>query len=332
MSEISMGVEPVAPPNRQSLVTPDLIARAQAHRGSACEKKYAEVVNTEYTVKLGPGVRSYEYRVLQSLQQYTYIPTPRPIDFWRINVPAKRRVKGGFEDVEEEWGVVVMSTIPGKTLASSFHALSKEQRVGIMKELKVVMDQLNEDIESGPGILFHRQDGTLERIQRPSSTISDLDDNRCLKLPLLNGWLDTPVDIADFTKVMSKTARQPEETSEMLQSVLTMLCPTPDSIRFCHRDLHQLNIMVDNGRLSGIIDWEMSGWYTSNIETYTAIRRYCDMPGYVAEYVAAWDIDPEMREVARHHGRLEAGVSKRDQEKWAKRGARARALPKARKP
>ncbi|KAG7447004.1 uncharacterized protein BT62DRAFT_829489, partial [Guyanagaster necrorhizus] len=35
---------------------------------------------------------------------------------------------------------------------------------------------------------------------------------------------------------------------------------------FTHSDLAQHNIMVDNGKVTGIVDWECSGWYPAHWE------------------------------------------------------------------
>ena len=32
-------------------------------------------------------------------------------------------------------------------------------------------------------------------------------------------------------------------------------------IKFTHGDLHFSNIMINDGHISGIIDWEFAGWY-----------------------------------------------------------------------
>jgi hypothetical protein len=64
-------------------------------------------------------------------------------------------------------------------------------------------------------------------------------------------------------------------------------------------DLHFKNIMVENGRLSGIIDWEMAGWYTYALEVYSAMQHYCDCLGPIDEYVTAWDLDRALEDASR---------------------------------
>ncbi|OJT11330.1 hypothetical protein TRAPUB_12130 [Trametes pubescens] len=47
---------------------------------------------------------------------------------------------------------------------------------------------------------------------------------------------------------------------------------------FTHADLAARNILVKNGRLSGIIDWEYSGWYPEYWELVTMERQMIDEP------------------------------------------------------
>jgi Phosphotransferase enzyme family len=41
---------------------------------------------------------------------------------------------------------------------------------------------------------------------------------------------------------------------------------------FTYNDLHWSNIMVNNGHISGIIEWPDSGWYPDYWEYNTAVR------------------------------------------------------------
>jgi aminoglycoside phosphotransferase (APT) family kinase protein len=52
------------------------------------------------------------------------------------------------------------------------------------------------------------------------------------------------------------------------------------SINFTHGDFRPANIIVKNGKLSGIVDWEMSGWYPEYWEFVKAL--------YVWRYQTDW--------------------------------------------
>jgi hypothetical protein len=91
---------------------------------------------------------------------------------------------------------------------------------------------------------------------------------------------------------MTATARQPPDTAKLLQ--MTLLAPAPsdsNKSRFCHMDLHSANIMVS---VSGIIDWEMAGWYTDSLEVYAASNN-ADMRKALAPILAdAWKVVTEL--------------------------------------
>lgn len=42
-----------------------------------------------------------------------------------------------------------------------------------------------------------------------------------------------------------------------------------DPIRFVHPDLRMYNVLLHNGHISGIIDWEDSGWFPSSWQVHT---------------------------------------------------------------
>ena len=42
-----------------------------------------------------------------------------------------------------------------------------------------------------------------------------------------------------------------------------------DPIRFVHPDLRMYNILLHNGHISGIIDWQDSGWFPSSWQVHT---------------------------------------------------------------
>jgi hypothetical protein len=282
-------------PNTSSyeyLVTPELIARALYVYCGAPLLKYAEVVNSQYAVKLGPGVSDYEYRVLQFLETIPSVSTPRPIDYFDVEVTITD--KGGNVNTCEVWHVLVMTTIPGKMLAEAWDELRPEQLVDILKETMGCINQIDSAIRDGAS--FPGPDGKWSPLQRPVDTIGDLDgeQGRCIELPFYGNVFPGIVHSDDFVSRMTKTALQPPATEELLEKTLQSLGPTTSSdIRFCHIDLSGCNIMVHNGRLSGIIDWELAGWYTWRLEVLGAmkgLRQAAD----IAPFVEAWDVPKEL--------------------------------------
>jgi hypothetical protein len=252
----------VASPFRH-LITPELVARARKSLCFSMKRKYAEVLGPEYTVKAGPEVTNYEYRVLQMLDTIPDIPTPKPIDFFDIVLPQVDhfgRPIGGTET----WQVMIISTVPGKDAGATCQQLKHEGLVKVLREVMDCMNRLDSTIDQG-GISFPEQDGNWLPLQRPLDSISNLDGDkgRVIQLPFYGGLVPGSVPIRDFVSIMSVFNQQPIKTTELLASTLTYLGPgSPDDLRFCHMDLHLDDIMVKDGKLSGIIDWEFAGWFT----------------------------------------------------------------------
>jgi len=115
-------------------------------------------------VKLGAGVSEYEYRILQLLDRLGTLPSPHPIHFFTL----------------DECKEIVMSTMPGRVRAIG-HGMSSEDRVRLLREVQAYMTRTN-----------HAMAVCRETVRTlTSGAISDLDGLRCLKFPLLDGFLWT---------------------------------------------------------------------------------------------------------------------------------------------
>lgn len=80
-------------------------------------------------------------------------------------------------------------------------------------------------------------------------------------------------------------------------------------------DLHLGNIMVHQGRLSGIVDWEFSGWYTPTLDAFSALLNAVDYRECLALYTAAWPIDADLVQAARSTSHvLQRGLTQREKE------------------
>ena len=301
-------LEPPSTTSFAHLNTPEVIKKAK-HAWCMGPLKTVQALNTQYTIKLGPGVTNYEYRVLQFLDTLPHVPTPRPLSFFDIEVTVDRKLIGGLReetDVMETWHVIVMSTMLGQTLLSSGLDLKEGQAVSILEEVRKTMDAINTAIEAGARFPDRNGDWSILRHDHKSISDLDRDEGQCLEVPLLEGLIKGQVHVDDFDKVMAPTAPQLDAKKELLNSVLNYLQPTSQTsrqtdgssdIRFCHMDLHQGNIMVKDGALSGIIDWELAGWYTWALEVCGGLRLQRH-PIQIAQYIEAWEVSSELKSVA----------------------------------
>jgi len=121
--------------------------------------------------------------------------------------------------------------------------------------------------------------------QTPSRTLSDVDpllleqnflsQLRTLKPPpdsCVTGYPDGPcwqysiatkkpiASINDFHNFLFDPSRAFGDSREKVLAVAEKLYPNNYRICFTHGDLRPHNL-VENGRLSGIVDWETAGWF-----------------------------------------------------------------------
>jgi aminoglycoside phosphotransferase (APT) family kinase protein len=92
---------------------------------------------------------------------------------------------------------------------------------------------------------------------------------------------------------MGVSGKPYEDARQAWESILTM----PHRITFTHGDLSSSNILVEDGHISAILDWETAGWLPEYWEFTTMLRyRFDDwwlafakdvvQDRYQAEYVA----------------------------------------------
>jgi len=262
-SQAAANLEPPSTTSFKHLITPEVIKKAKT---AWCigPLKTVQVLNPQYTVKLGPGVTNYEYRVLEFLDTLPHVPTPRPLAYFDMDVTVDRKLIGGLReetDVMETWHVIVMSTTPGQTLSSSGLVMKEGQAVSILEQVRDCMDAINTAIDAGAKFPNRYGDWSILRHDHKSVSDLDRDGGQCLEVPLLEGLIKGQVRVDDLAKVMGPTAPQIDAKKELLNSVLKYLQLTTETsrqtdgssdIRFCHMDLLQGNIMVKNGALSGL--------------------------------------------------------------------------------
>ncbi len=205
----------------------------------------------------GPGSPTYEVRNLQFVRDNTTIPVPVLIDTWEEEEYDIER--------EERRGntprtFLLTRRIPGETLHEAWPKLTAAGRANIARQTAEYLQQLRgltspklEAIGGDPiqcCFLFmqneeHGQD--VEKQEKHSRTSDVL-------------WPQGPLGSDDeLWAAMSQGLLMgvPEAARVRLRNRL----PAAGPYTFTHGDLSDVNIMVKDGSLTGIIDWERAGFF-----------------------------------------------------------------------
>ncbi|KAM5386124.1 hypothetical protein ACJA88_002274 [Fusarium oxysporum] len=175
-----------------------------------------------------PDTLRNEYNALKVLEQKTNIPAPRVFDVVSQHTG------------EDDFSYLLMSRVPGTTLATCRDALSDQDYANLSAQLKDCVSQLRDipkPINNGMAIC-----NTLGEACRD---------------PRIRDW--APIGPFPDEASFSQNLRFPDEPSRRGHKIV-----------FTHGDLNPRNIMMERTissagaigwRLSGIIDWETAGNY-----------------------------------------------------------------------
>lgn len=155
------------------------------------------------------------------------------------------------EVISSDWDRITMEYIEGQTLKEAWPVLTPDQRTGILDQLRHYIAEMR----ALPGTSLGRLNGQgvsvpsiMERSGGPFSTIGEFHD-----------WLVCP-------------RGGPRRESMYWHQITSKLRGQHYSIVFTHADLAARNIMVRDGRIVAILDWEFSGWYPEYWEYVFALR------------------------------------------------------------
>lgn len=195
-------------------------------------------VAPQIVVKFGPHVTVYEAKNMIYVAQKTTIPMPKVFACYTYG-PIDRDVEdyGSLFDT-----YIFMSLVDGQTLNSSWDSYSESTKTAIALQLKSYMEEIR-NIGDGSyiGSVDHGPvtDQILSNHHNKGPFISEEEFNKAI------------IDAyeANFPKRHIRT---------LLDG---MLFQNKHRIVFTHGDFRPRNIMVKDGKVTGIIDWELSGWY-----------------------------------------------------------------------
>jgi Phosphotransferase enzyme family len=241
-----------------SLLTPhDVVTSAKEiifRRGGVTVAKLSPTI----LVKFGEDVRPNEAKALRLVYQHTCIPVPAVFATYRY---------GPLDRDEEDYSLmydtyIFMEFIKGRTLDEAW-GLDDPNKESIMRELQGYLTQLRTipshgyigSLENGPTLdhilQYHREKGMK------------------IATHFLFEWLTVivgPFDSElDFNNALID-AYCKSFKGEVRPFMTGTLNAHKHCIKFTHADFRPANIIVRNGKVAGIMDWEMAGWYPEHWE------------------------------------------------------------------
>lgn len=231
-------------------------------------------LSSRIVVKKGTDVHLTEAATMAFIAARTKIPVPRVhCSFTRRNVT-----------------YIVMERMRGKTLADAWPSLSDADVERILLQLRGMLDELR--AVPAPGTAIQSCiGGSLRdsRIPRPEPRFGPFSTTHAFHEWLREGLgpEEKPryVDDEEWTDIKYMIAMQNRD------------CESPV---FTHGDLNPFNIIVRDGNIEAIIDWEFSGWLPPYWE-YTSVWLGNKIRGawqqMAAKFIDPWPIELRMETI-----------------------------------
>lgn len=176
----------------------------------------------------GPCAPTPEVLNIHFVQGNTSIPVPTVVDSWDEGNTGRT--------------FILMRRILGESLSTAWPNLSAEEKDGIVRQTAEYLQQLR---------------------QLQSQKMQALDGG-----PIYSNFLirsqasDVPHGpLGSDDELWAEMERALQHIPEPARLRLRSRMPPAAPYTFTHADLTNVNIMVENGRLTGIIDWECSGYF-----------------------------------------------------------------------
>lgn len=227
---------------------------------------YVRLINTTTVAKTGDGIRLTEAASMRFVRSKTSIPVPEVID--------------AFVQPETKHVCILMDYIDGRPLNEVWDTCSEEQKEHIVSQLKGFLEELRQikgtfiGSVDGTGCADQFFDGEDKASYGPYDSETAFNDGlvRALKARGRNTWTER---VVRFIRAM------PEH-----------------DIVFTHNDLAPRNILVRDGNVVAILDWEFSGFYP---DYWEFVKAWCWpdwQSGWIKDNVVDRILQPYLMELA----------------------------------
>ncbi|OAK95088.1 kinase-like protein [Phaeosphaeriaceae sp. SRC1lsM3a] len=204
--------------------------------------------DTKQILKIGYGITRSEAEAMLLVASQTSVPVAR------VDQVGERG----------DSGYILMSQLEGEPLADVWPNLSLEAKYSLIQELRGYIQEWRTLRGDYYGALGHQ----------PCQDIFFKHSPMRKKSKICYGPYKTRVEYNAGIKSALEMSRPPEtfdtRDESLLQKIETLQDP---DIVFTHGDLHRDNILVKNGKISGILDWGCAGYSIKDREYYEARSR-----------------------------------------------------------
>ncbi len=215
---------------------------------------------------------------------FTQLAEAHAMEFVRMNtsIPVPK-VYCAFEHGGRAY--IAMERLPGHYIGEGYGSRSRGSKDNLLDQLKRHVDQLQlltpppgAGVSNVKGGAFFDPRLGNENYWGPFATVADF------HLALRN-------DIASDVTLSNK---EDEFILDLKQILNFHERHDNDSLRFAHADLTSLNILVEDDLITGIVDWEMAGWFPSHWEHAQASNGDPANWSWINEILKCFPEDPEV--------------------------------------
>lgn len=170
-----------------------------------------------------------------------------------------------------------MDYVPGETWASAWKDMTVEQKEGTITQMRKYVDELRQ-LHHGTLFVLSLLDMWADEaiVFNPDQHVGALGFKPCWDLRISSSRTFGPFpDLQSFYNHLLGRVKMIAGESKALSlfEALTSLKSHSPPVVFSHSDLTARNVLINDGRISGIIDWEQSGWWPYWWESMKAL--YC---------------------------------------------------------
>ncbi|PYI13133.1 kinase-like protein [Aspergillus violaceofuscus CBS 115571] len=196
-------------------------------------------------LKWSDGTRLEEVLAMQ-VARAAGLPVPRVISY------------GDHPDTPHAPVSILMTRMPGAELGQAYETLSSESKESVLKELKGYLQVMRAWPNPWGSRICSLEGTAIRSVRIPNHLAGPFESEE-----EFNKYLIQPAWAGGFPSE--------EEFNHALQ-VARGIEEMPHRIVFSHGDLKHHNILVKNGKVTALLDWESAGWYPDYWDFTTALR------------------------------------------------------------